>query len=395
MTIRQCAPGSTFTWPALVVALLLGAPVPGAADTLPARLTDAEFRALIERASEPDGPFQSDNLTSNEDFHQNVIPAVRRILEPGGVYVGVGPEQNFTYIAAFRPKVAFIVDIRRQNTVLHLYYKALFELSADRATFLARLFSRDRPAALGHSATVGELFDGFAAAAPVEAEVASRQLQEALDLLAGKEWFPLTADDRAFVTQIHAVFREFGPATHYTSRPVRSGARGLAVPTYAELMTAVAPDGRPWSYLASEEAYGFVRDLQRRNLIVPLTGDFGGATTLRQVADYVDRHQAAVRVFYVSNVEQYLFQGADSRGHANGGAATFYANVAALPRPGAGSSARRGDRATSPRAPRRCGPSRKDGSAATTIYSRFRRRDEAPAGLRPAHGSIGTGVPEL
>ena len=55
------------------------------------------------------------------------------------------PEQNFTYIAALKPKMAFIIDIRRGNLQLHLMYKALFELSSDRADFIFRLFSRKRP----------------------------------------------------------------------------------------------------------------------------------------------------------------------------------------------------------------------------------------------------------
>jgi hypothetical protein len=41
-----------------------------------------------------------------------------------------------------KPKIAFIVDIRRQNLIEHLMYKALFELSADRAEFISRLLSR-------------------------------------------------------------------------------------------------------------------------------------------------------------------------------------------------------------------------------------------------------------
>ena len=62
------------------------------------------------------------------------------------MYLGVGPEQNFTYIVALRPKLAFIVDIRRGNMNEHLLYKAFIELSADRADFLSRLFARPRPA---------------------------------------------------------------------------------------------------------------------------------------------------------------------------------------------------------------------------------------------------------
>ena len=73
--------------------------------------------------------------------------------------MGVGPEQNFTYIAVTRPAIAFIVDIRRGNLDLHLMYKALFELSADRADFVSRLFSRKRPA--GPAADVDRRRDFF------------------------------------------------------------------------------------------------------------------------------------------------------------------------------------------------------------------------------------------
>ena len=69
----------------------------------------------------------------------------RRAARPGGVYLGVGPEQNFTYIAALKPKMVFITDIRRGNLHMQLMYKALFELSADRAEFVSRLFTKKRP----------------------------------------------------------------------------------------------------------------------------------------------------------------------------------------------------------------------------------------------------------
>ena len=64
----------------------------------------------------------------------------------GGVYLGVGPEQNFTYMAAIRPAMAFILDIRRQAVMQHLMFKAVFESSADRADFISLLFAKPRPA---------------------------------------------------------------------------------------------------------------------------------------------------------------------------------------------------------------------------------------------------------
>ena len=128
----------------LVATVRLAPPAPTA---LPERLTDDQFWAFIADASEPGGSFRSDNLLSNELQLQHVIPELVKTVQPGRAYLGVGPEQNFTYIAALKPSIAFIVDIRRGNLNLHLLYKALFELSADRAAFVSRLFSKARPAA--------------------------------------------------------------------------------------------------------------------------------------------------------------------------------------------------------------------------------------------------------
>src|SRR5438094_516518 len=101
-----------------------------AADALPARLSDEAFWRLIEEFSEPNGTFRSENLLSNELQFQHVLPNLARAAQPGRAYLGVGPEQNFTYIAALKPAVAFIVDIRRANLDLHLLYKSLFEMAA-------------------------------------------------------------------------------------------------------------------------------------------------------------------------------------------------------------------------------------------------------------------------
>src|SRR5207244_11098584 len=102
--------------------------------------------------------FRSDNFGSNKSAYQHVIPDLNRVAESGGVYLGVGPEQNFTYLVALRPQLAFIVDIRRQNLIQHLLYKALVELSADRVEFLSRLFSLERPSGVDRTSTIDALF---------------------------------------------------------------------------------------------------------------------------------------------------------------------------------------------------------------------------------------------
>jgi hypothetical protein len=275
-----------------------------AADQIPARLSDQEFWSLVTTLSEPSGSFRSDNLLSNELRHQYVIPELKETAKPGRAYVGVGPEQNFTYIAAVQPSIAFILDIRRGNLQLHLMYKALFELSADRAEFVSRLFSRKQPDGLKATSTAAELFSAYA---DVEASQAlyERNLKTIEAQLSGKHGFALTSEDIAGIEYVYHALFTFGPAINYSSTEGVSGA-GNYRPTYADLMTATDNDGRAHSYLASEDAFNAVKALQARNLVVPIVGDFAGPRALRAVGAYLKSKSAVVSAFYVSNVEQYL-----------------------------------------------------------------------------------------
>src|SRR4029077_4876821 len=129
----------------------------------PSKLSDSVFWKLVTDYSESNGFFRSDNFVWDETTHQGGITDLLRTTKPGGVYLGVGPDQNFTYIVALKPKIAFIFDIRPQNMQEHLLYKAVIELSASRADFLSRLFSRPRPPGLDTAATADVLLNAYAA----------------------------------------------------------------------------------------------------------------------------------------------------------------------------------------------------------------------------------------
>ena len=304
---------------AVLAMVSLRVPAVGAVD-VPARLTDAEFWRLTETFSEPSGTFHSDNFVSNEGRYQLVIPELLTRIKPGGVYLGVGPEQNFTYITAVRPKMAFIVDIRRGNLQEHLLYKALMEMSPDRADFLSKLFSRKRPEGLSKASTVDSLFTAYDAIAPSE-ELYKANLKAVMAWLTTKHAFRLQEDDPAGIDYIYrnAFFQE-GPRLGYA---LTGRGRLGQTPSYAELMTMRDPTGQQRSYLATEEHFAFVRDLEVRNLIVPVVGNFGGTKALRAVAQYVRERGATISMFYVSNVEQYLRQ--------DGLWSAFCTNVRALP----------------------------------------------------------------
>jgi hypothetical protein len=65
-----------------------------------------------------------------------------------------------------------------------------------------------------------------------------------------------------------------------------------------------------------------VREMQRKNLIVPLVGDFAGPAVIRNIGRYLTERKTTVGVFYISNVENYLDEKQQQ---------AFYANVATLP----------------------------------------------------------------
>ena len=316
---------------AVLFALLLCTVRARAADTLPSQLDDVRFWKLIAESSEPNGEFQSENLLSNETDFPSVMSTLKSTIPSAGVYLGVGPEQNFNYVAAIRPRMGIIIDIRRQNLLEQFLYKALFELSPDRSAFISRLFSRRSVPEyeLTGASSAAELFDAIQDATP-DQEAFVRNLRDIRKLLVETHRFPLTRDDLSSIENLYAVFRDFGPAMNYNSRGGGFGGRAF-MPSYQELMTETDRNGREWSYLASEESYQAVRDLEIRNLIVPITGDFGGPSAIRSVGKFLKEHGAVVSAFYTSNVEGYLFRGGDRQGNPNGGLARFYGNVAALP----------------------------------------------------------------
>jgi hypothetical protein len=293
---------------------------PLAVEPLPDRLDDRTFWRLTEELSEPGGSFRSENLVSNELVFARVLPDLVARARPQGIYLGVGPEQNFTYIAAIRPRLAFVLDIRRGNLQLQLLYKALFELSADRAEFLGRLFSRAMPADLGPSPALPQLLAALANAPAAGEERYRAHLRAVLGHLVITRGFGLSVADLEGIDFVYSSFHRFGPAiTWNSSTNGSSGGRA----TYTELMQQATADGRGLSYLASEEAFGFVKAMQTRNLVVPVVGDFAGPKALRAIGRYLRQHAEVVTAFYLSNVESYLRQ--------DGTWLAFCGNVASLP----------------------------------------------------------------
>src|SRR5262245_15180347 len=205
--------------------LLAIVPLARAAETLPAQLSDQEFWKISSESSEPDGTFRSDNLLSNEIYFQYVIPDLLKTAKSERIYMGVGPEQNFTYIAALKPKMVFIVDIRRGILDLHLMYKSIFELSKDRADFVSMLFSKKRPEGLTTKSSAKEIFAAFANVDTSE-DLYNQNLKAIEDHLKTTHKFALLDDDLRGIEYVYRNFYQFGPAINYNSSSGGGGFSG-------------------------------------------------------------------------------------------------------------------------------------------------------------------------
>ena len=293
---------------------------------IPERLSDSAYWRMITEFSEPGGYFRSENFVSNEMGLQHVIARLQEAVPPGGVYLGVGPEQNFTYLAALRPRIAFIVDIRRQNLLQHLWYKAVFELSPTRGAFLSRLFARALPTGTSEHLAADSLIVVLGSA-PADQALFRQTFADVRDLLVVQHGFPIDSADLATLRYVDSVFFTSGPTLNYSSGSGgfgggRGGMRGM--PTFAQIAGATDEAGVNRGFLGSEMSYAVVRNMQRRNLVVPVVGNFSGPQALRTIGQWLRERGATVNVMYTSNVEQYLFQQGDDWNR-------FYANVETLP----------------------------------------------------------------
>ncbi|HET7039826.1 MAG TPA: hypothetical protein VFH97_08050 [Gemmatimonadales bacterium] len=279
------------------------------------------FAALVTALSEPGGYFDTDNLISNERSYLHAADALDRHEVRGGAYLGVGPDQNFSYITKIRPAVAFVLDIRRDNLLEHLLFKAGFALAPTRVEYLALLFGRPPPADPGAwTDRPVEALTGWvdATAADSAAATRARRLVDSTVLTFG---LSLTVEDRATIARFHRTFIQEGLDLRF-----ETFGRGAVwyYPTWRDLMTERDREGRQTGYLAREDDYAFLRTLQRRDRVVPVVGDFAGPRALAGVGEYLRSRGLAVSAFYTSNVEFYLFR--------QGSFQTFAAAVARLPR---------------------------------------------------------------
>jgi hypothetical protein len=281
---------------------------------------DTGFSRLVARLSEPGGYFDSDNLVSNETSYLHVMPGLRKLKLQGGAYIGVGPEQNFSYIAELKPRLAVLIDIRRDNMLLHLLFKAMFETAPSRIEYLCLLYGRPAPPfpSRWSDRPLEEILT-YIDITPRDSALHDRAHRELMDRVT-RYGVPLGDSDRVTLRRFHDEFVTAGLEIRFTShgRPARPG-----YPTERDLYLSTDLEGHQASYLTSEDRFRVVRDLERHDRIIPVVGDLSGPMAMKAIAGYLREAGLLVSAFYTSNVEMYLFR--------QGNFAKFVDNVRALP----------------------------------------------------------------
>lgn len=285
------------------------------------RATDSSFAGLVARLSEPSGYFDSDNVITNEVSYLHVASQLEKTGVRGGVYIGVGPDQNFSYIALIRPSIAFMLDIRRDNLLEHLLFKSLFEMSRNRLEYLCLLFGKPVPADVEKwtGRPIGEVLAELAELR-VDSQTAASSRRASNDRIA-RYGVSLDAHDREIIERYRTTFITEGLDTRYSSigRNNRSD-----YPSFGRLIVETDRAGRQISYLADEKAFQLVRSMQVSDRIVPVVGNVAGDKAVRAIGLYATEHHVRVSAFYLSNVEQYLMT-------RDGGFDAYAKNVTRLP----------------------------------------------------------------
>lgn len=280
---------------------------------------DTSFAGTVARLSEAPGYFDSDNLISNETSYLHAVSHLRAGRVTGGAYIGVGPDQSFSYIAAIRPSVAFMIDIRRDNLLMHLMFKALFQRSANRLEYLSRWTGRIVPGDV--RAWSGAPIESILAAVDGLPVDSNRSETDSIIAAVRRYGVPLQVSDSATIRRFHGEFTRYGLDLRFTST---GRAPRYYYPTLRQLILERDLEGNRASYLATEEAWAFLKELQGRHRVIPVVGNLAGSRAFPAIGREVAARRERVSALYVSNVEMYIWR--------DGSFPAFASNAARLPR---------------------------------------------------------------
>jgi hypothetical protein len=265
--------------------------------------TLVEWARIVEALSEGSSRFFSDNLVSNESSYLQVSADLEGVPK-GLAYLGVGPEQNFSYIATVEPTLAFVIDRRRDNLVLHLLYKAIFELASTRSEWLSLLLGRKPIRLPAEEALSLEAVLRQVESAPrsdIDFESSHSQVRTQVATMNGFLSRPVSLRNlkrihrRFFQAGLDLAFQLHCPGLH-------------RYPSLRSLLLAQNANGQARSFLASPERYARVRRLQCANRLLPIVGDFTGHRAFTGIGHLLRQQRSSIGLVYASNVEQMIWE---------------------------------------------------------------------------------------
>ena len=170
---------------------------------------------------------------------------------PGGIYVGVGAEQNYIFMGWSRPEIAILMDFDELIPRLHDAYASIFRRVDTPEAFLAAWTKA------GHEEVLGWLREDYQ----------PPRLKRVTD--AWKFARPRAA------AHLHDLAAEYAK-------------RGMPI------------------FLSDQAQYTFVRDMVRSGRVHAVRGDVTKHRTMRDIAAFATKACLPIRTLYLSNVEGYI-----------------------------------------------------------------------------------------
>jgi hypothetical protein len=212
-----------------------------------------------------------------------------------------------------------MIDIRRDNMLMHLMFKALFQRSANRLEYLARWTGRTVPPDVRSwdNASIDSIL------ARIDSLPVDTTGIETDSILATVRRYgvPLQLTDTSNIRRFHGEFTRQGLDLRFTST---GRAPRYYYPTLRQLILERDLEGTRAGYLATEAGWRIVKDLESRDRIIPVVGNLAEHQAFPAIGREVAARGERVSALYVSNVEMYLWR--------DGSFGTFAANAARLPR---------------------------------------------------------------
>ncbi len=270
-------------------------------------MTLPHFDALIREQlslAPPSTDYALDCFVSSEVGYNEVLARCQPVsATPNGAYLGVGPDQNYTYIGALRPRLAVILDARLDNLLEHLVFKLAFSQARDPLDYLCLLFGRRRPAAPAAAA------DAKALVAQLHAQPLDEDQAASFSAFVLQAFRARWSQDSKALSRVKRLLGELvRRQLKVTSVSERCLANLDKIPDFEEVITATTPEGFNFHYLTDAERFGYVKALHGQDAIVPLLGNVVSPRGIAAARSVVEAAGLTLSAVYLSNLEEFLLQ---------------------------------------------------------------------------------------